>query len=178
MLVAERGAADNTKQAYERDLTDVAAWLAGRKMTLDNANTDDLRGYLDDLSRHEGGTALRTIARRLSALRQFYRFVVSAGLRADDPARTHRRPKQGRPLPKVLSRERGRPPDRGGRSAGAARMAAAGGAGGADLRLGPAHFRADGPAAGGPRPRSGYLIVKGKGGKERLAPLTNAARTR
>ena len=41
MLVAERGAASNTRQAYERDLTDVAAWLAGREMTLDNANTDD-----------------------------------------------------------------------------------------------------------------------------------------
>ena len=88
MLVAERGAANNTRQAYERDLTDVAAWLAGRRMTLDNANTDDLRGYLDDLSRHEGGTAVRTIARRLSALRQFYRFLVSEGLRTDDPAAT------------------------------------------------------------------------------------------
>jgi integrase/recombinase XerD len=176
MLVAERGAASNTRQAYERDLTDVAAWLAGREMTLDKANTDDIRGYLDDLSRQEGGTAVRTIARRLSALRQFYRFLVSEGLRADDPAATIDSPKQGRPLPKILSEgevdnlltaaQRRGGPD-GIRLVALLEVLYATG-----LRV----SELVGLPLNGIARDGRCLIVKGKGGKERMVPLSEPAR--
>jgi integrase/recombinase XerD len=93
MLTAERSAALNTRQAYWRDLADVSIFLRnGRKVEIDRASTDDLRSYLDDLSNkiHVKGAnsnqiAVRTVARRLSALRQFYRYLVSEGVRKDDP---------------------------------------------------------------------------------------------
>lgn len=107
MLTAERGAALNTRQAYERDLTDAADRLKREGVALENALTDHLRGYLDDLAQGGGRdgapTAPRTVARRLSALRQFYRFLVSEGRRADDPSSTLDSPRQGRPLPKILT---------------------------------------------------------------------------
>jgi integrase/recombinase XerD len=107
MLMAERGAALNTRQAYERDLTDIGGFLAKRGVPLERACTEDLRSYLEHLARPDGETgappAPRTVARRLSALRQFYRFLVSEGRRTDDPASALDSPKQGRPLPKILS---------------------------------------------------------------------------
>lgn len=107
MLTAERGAALNTRQAYERDLTDVARWLKKDGAALERATSDQLRGYLESLAtaggRDGAPTAPRTVARRLSALRQFYRFMVSEGRRDDDPSSTLDSPKQGRALPKVLA---------------------------------------------------------------------------
>lgn len=111
MLTTERGAALNTRQAYWRDLADVSLYLrANRNTDVDKATTDDLKAYLKDLSEktHEKGTnkakiAVRTVARRLSALRQFYRFVISEGGREDDPTSTIDSPKQKRTLPKTLS---------------------------------------------------------------------------
>ncbi len=101
MLAAERGAADNTRQAYKHDLSDLAAFLKPRGLALEDAASEDLRAYLAALD----GTRLsaRTVARRLSALRQFHRFLVSEGLRDDDPAAALDSPRQGRSLPKVLS---------------------------------------------------------------------------
>jgi integrase/recombinase XerD len=100
MLAAERGAGENTLSAYGRDLADLAAHLpAGR--TVGNASTDDLRAYLGGLGRR--GFAATSMARRLSAIRQLYRFLYAEGLRKDDPAAVLEGPKRGRGLPKILS---------------------------------------------------------------------------
>jgi len=113
MLTTERGAAQNTRQAYWRDLADVSLFLkANRNTDIDKASTDDLKAYIKDLSDkthvkgdHKAKIAVRTVARRLSALRQFYRFLVSDSVREDDPTSTIESPKQGRSLPKTLSEE-------------------------------------------------------------------------
>jgi integrase/recombinase XerD len=112
MLVSERGAAANTRHAYERDLADVCNFLKTQGKELDTASTDDLKDYLEALSQREnpkskgeGKTAVRTIARRISALRQFYGFIVSEGKRADDPTSNIDSPKQKRTLPKVLTED-------------------------------------------------------------------------
>ncbi len=111
MLTTERGAALNTRQAYWRDLADVSLFLR-RELSSDVnvATTDQLKAYIKDLSekihvkgQHKGKIAVRTIARRLSALRQYYRFMISDGAREDDPTSTIESPKQGRTLPKTLS---------------------------------------------------------------------------
>jgi integrase/recombinase XerD len=100
MLSAERGAAANTIEAYRRDLEDFAAAL-GSGRTLAKVASDDLRAYLGSLAAR--GFARASQARRLSALRQFYRFLYAEGGRRDDPAAVLAAPKRARPLPKVLS---------------------------------------------------------------------------
>lgn len=101
ILLAERNAAANTRMAYRRDLTDAAYYLAKKKIDLVDASEDDLRSYLQAM----GKTAPRTQARRLSALRQFFRFLASEHHRKDDPTRAIDAPKLGRSLPKYLSEE-------------------------------------------------------------------------
>ncbi len=111
MLTSERGAAMNTRHAYWRDLADVSLYLRKeRSVEIDKASTDDLKAYLTDLSnkthvkgKHSGKIAVRTIARRLSALRQFFRYAISENVRQDDPTTTIESPKQTRTLPKTLS---------------------------------------------------------------------------
>lgn len=111
MLTSERGAAHNTRQAYWRDLADVSLYLKNnRKTDVDKATTDDLKDYLKDLgekTHSKGGNkskiAVRTVARRLSALRQFYRYLISENVRENDPTTTIESPKQTRTLPKTLS---------------------------------------------------------------------------
>ena len=100
MLVAERAAAVNTRDAYRRDLDDTARWLGLAGVPLEGAGTEDLRRYLDHLQK--SGSAPRTVARRLAALRQFYRFLCSEGRRRDDPASALDSPARGRALPKLL----------------------------------------------------------------------------
>jgi integrase/recombinase XerD len=100
MLAAERGAGANTLQAYGRDLADLTAYLPEGR-TIANAQSDDLRAYLAGLARR--GFATTSVARRLSAIRQLYRFLYSEGLRKDDPAAVLEGPKRGRGLPKILS---------------------------------------------------------------------------
>jgi integrase/recombinase XerD len=99
MLAAERGAARNTLEAYRRDLEDFAADLKGSAIA--GATSEDIRGYLARLAGRDLSAA--TVARRLSAVRQLYRFLYAEGLRKDDPAAAIEGPKRGRPLPKVLS---------------------------------------------------------------------------
>src|SRR3954465_13159412 len=99
MLAAERGAGKNTLSAYARDLADFSAYLG--KRTIAGATTEDVRGYLRHLSGK--GFAAASGARRLSAIRQLYRFLYAEGRRGDDPAAIVEGPKRGRPLPKVLS---------------------------------------------------------------------------
>ena len=100
MLVAERGAAANTLAAYGRDLDDLAGFLAARGLGAGEANTGDLRDYLQALSR--AGMAASTSARRLSALRQFHKFLVDEGQRDDDPTAALDSPRRARALPKLL----------------------------------------------------------------------------
>ena len=100
MMVAERGASANTRDAYLRDLGDAAAYLK-RRRGLDEAGPEDLRAYMASLE--AAGLAPRTAARRRSALRQYFRFLYAEGLRADDPTTNLDAPRLGRPLPKVLS---------------------------------------------------------------------------
>jgi integrase/recombinase XerD len=101
MLAVERNAAENTLAAYRRDLEDFGAYLAGRGKALDEADDADLRGYLADLQAR--GFAPTSQARRLSAIRQFHRFLYGEAVRGDDPTAKVDAPKRGRPLPKILS---------------------------------------------------------------------------
>ena len=101
MLAAERGAAANTLDAYRRDLSDFSADLAAHGGAIASAGNEDIRGYLGRLSGR--GFSAASVARRLSAIRQLYRFLYAEGNRKDDPAAAIEGPKRGRPLPKVLS---------------------------------------------------------------------------
>ena len=101
MIAAERGASANTLDAYRRDLTDFAADLTQAGETIPAADSDALRAHLGRLS--ERGLATASVARRLSAIRQLYRFLYAEGHRADDPAAVIEGPKRGHSLPKVLS---------------------------------------------------------------------------
>jgi integrase/recombinase XerD len=103
MLAAERGAATNTLEAYRRDLTDYEAAIArGGKCAL-NVGTEDVRTYLRALQGR--GFSAATSARRLSAIRQLHRFLYAEGMRADDPALILEGPRRNPPLPKILSIE-------------------------------------------------------------------------
>ena len=175
MMAVERSAARNTLTAYAKDLGDAAAFLAARGRGLDDAPPEDVEAYFQALGAR--GLAPATAARRRASVRQFYRFVLSEGWRRDDPSRRVDAPKKGRPLPKVLSRAEVE-----------ALIAAAGekdGAAGLRLACMIELLYASGlrvsellalPLAALQRDPA-YLIVKGKGGKERLAPLNDAART-
>jgi integrase/recombinase XerD len=175
MMAAERGAARNTLTAYGKDLADASGFLAGRGRGLDDASPEDVEAYFADLGRR--GMAPATAARRRSAVRQFYRFALGEGWRTDDPSRRVEAPRQGRPLPKILSREEverliaaaaARDGAAGVRLACLVELTYASGLRVSELVALPLAAVARDPA---------YLIVKGKGGKERLAPLGEAART-
>ncbi len=101
MMSAERGAAKNTIDAYRRDLGDYAGFVGGRRQTLLDASRDTVNAYLDQLRRD--GLSASSSARRLSAIRQFHRFLCADGIRGDDPTRIVASPKPRRALPKVLS---------------------------------------------------------------------------
>jgi integrase/recombinase XerD len=101
MLAAERGAGENTLAAYRNDLEDLSAHLRASRSTIANATTDSLRRFLASLA--ERGFKSSSLARRLSAVRQLYRFLYSEGKRGDDPAAVLEGPKRARSLPKVLS---------------------------------------------------------------------------
>ena len=101
MLAAERGAGENTLAAYRNDLEDLSAHLRASRSTIANATTDSLRKFLASLA--ERGFKSSSLARRLSAVRQLYRFLYSEEKRSDDPAAVLEGPKRARSLPKVLS---------------------------------------------------------------------------
>src|SRR5512143_2985518 len=105
MLMAERGAAAHTIDAYVRDLAEFLAFLAAKGKTAGTATADHLRAYLAGLAKK--GLAPTSRARKLSAIRQFFRFLVAEGMRSDDPSSAIDSPKLGRPLPKILSLEEG-----------------------------------------------------------------------
>ncbi|MET0879383.1 MAG: site-specific tyrosine recombinase, partial [Tardiphaga sp.] len=101
MLAAEQGAGENTLDAYRRDLADFSEFASRVGSGFKAADTQLLRDYLEDLDGR--GFKSTTVARRLSALRHLFRFLLSEKLRTDDPAAILSGPKRGRSLPKVLS---------------------------------------------------------------------------
>lgn len=101
MLAAEQGAGDNTLDAYRRDLTDFSEFLGRAGQSFAGAETQTLRDYLADLDTR--GFKSSSVARRLSAMRHLFRFLLNERIRSDDPAAILSGPKRGRGLPKVLS---------------------------------------------------------------------------
>ena len=196
MLAAERGAGENTLAAYRNDLADLTAHLRAAGRTIAGADTDDLRGFLGSLA--ERGFKASSLARRLSAVRQLYRFLYAEGKRGDDPAAVLEGPKRGRALPKVLSiAEVDASADAGARDMEDAEQppAAAPARGAAvvparsRLRHRPARLRAGGAAggrraarsahAGGARQRrQGAAGAAQPGGQARHGGISEAARRR
>ena len=174
MLVAERGAARNTLLAYDRDLNDFAEFAAGRGEAVAVASAETLRLYMAGLGAQ--GLKPRTAARRLSALRQFHRFLLREGIRPDDPTGLLDTPKLPGVLPKYLSEAEvnallaaaGRLPGRPGVVAlTALEILYATGLRVTELLSLPR------TALAGNAP---LVMVKGKGGKERMVPLSDAAK--
>ncbi|MCX2695264.1 MULTISPECIES: site-specific tyrosine recombinase XerD [Ochrobactrum] len=182
MMSAERGAASNTLESYRRDLEAAADAMKTRGVNLAEARTDDIRNVLDGMSSE--GFAATSQARRLSALRQFFRFLYAEGFRQDDPTSIIDAPKKQKPLPKIMSVENvGRLLDRAEREAKEAtepseRIKA--------LRL---HALLETLYATGlrvselvglpvsvARTDHRFLIVRGKGAKDRMVPLSQKAR--
>nr|WP_231711585.1 site-specific tyrosine recombinase XerD [Xanthobacter dioxanivorans] len=187
MQAVERGAGRNTLDAYRRDLTDFAGFLADRGGRLIDADTAAIRAFLAELSKR--GLKSTTVARRLSAVRQFYRFLFAEGHRPDDPAAVLEGPKRGRPLPKVLSVEDvTRLIETAHRLAGEAAGAEAPSRGEVLRRhrvavivelLYATGLRVSelvGLPAGAARARGDTILVTGKGRKERLVPLSEPAK--
>jgi integrase/recombinase XerD len=183
MLAAERGARPNTLAAYRSDLDDFSGYAVSIGTSLSEATSDDIRGYLSDLARR--GLQPASVARKLSAVRQLYRFLYAERYRSDDPAAILEGPKRGRALPKTLSvadvdrlinaaRTQG---DNAELSATERQRAArlhcllellyATG-----LRVSELVALPSSASRGAQR----MLMVPGKGGKERMVPLNDAAR--
>lgn len=183
MMSAERGAAPNTLEAYRRDLETYGQFLAVRRSTFASARAPDIRDYLADLDGR--GFAAPTIARRLSAVRQFHRFLFSEGTRGDDPSGTVEGPRRPARLPRVLSE-----------AEVDALIEAAASAAGKDARSRSARIRAlrlhtlleliyatglrVSELVGLPRSvvrqEARYFAIRGKGGHERVVPLTDRSR--
>ncbi|WP_297298926.1 site-specific tyrosine recombinase XerD [uncultured Methylovirgula sp.] len=183
MLAAERGAAANTLDAYRRDLGDYHDFLVDAGKALHNATTDDIKAYLRRLKSR--GFAASSSARKLSAIRQLHRFLYAEGLRGDDPAAILEGPRRAPALPKILSVEEverllaaahraiAEAPEQSPARLAAARIACllellyATGLRVSELVALPK------TAAKQAEP---LILVRGKGGRERLVPLSEPAR--
>src|SRR5262245_26786364 len=177
MLAAERGAAKNTLEAYRRDLTEFSEDIE----SIATATTDELRAHLARLGKR--GLAAASVARKLSAIRQLYRFLYSEGHRGDDPAAVIEGPKRGRSLPKVLSvkqvddllarardgmKSKAKPEQlRAARLACLLEVLYATG-----LRVSELVSLPEAAARRDQR----MLVIRGKGGRERLVPLNDPAK--
>ena len=183
MLAAEQGAGENTLDAYRRDLTDLSEFLGKTGQTFGSATTEGLRAYLADLDSR--GFKSSSVARRLSALRHLFRFLLNERIRSDDPAAILSGPKRGRSLPKVLSiADVDRMLTRAKQATEAAEASPS-----QRLRAMRLHCLLEVLYATGLRvselvtlPRSAatrdarMIVVRGKGAKERLVPLNDASR--
>ncbi|MEJ0015323.1 MAG: tyrosine recombinase [Acetobacteraceae bacterium] len=174
MLSAERGAARNTLLAYQADLDDFAAFAAARGTLPAACDAAALQAYMAGLQR--AGLAARTATRRLSALRQFHRFLLREGIRADDPTTLLDAPRLPQTLPKYLSEQEvdallrtahAMPGARGGVARAALEILYATGLRVSEL-LGLPRQALSGDAA--------VLLIRGKGGRERIVPLSESAK--
>lgn len=174
MLAAERGAARNTLAAYRADLEDFSGFAAARGLSLHGAGPEDLRAWAAGLA--AAGLAARTQARRLSALRQFHRFLAREGVRPDDPTELLDSPRLPASLPRALGESEvtalieaaARLPGRRGPVAAAVvELLYCSGLRASELVSLP---------AGALRAEEGLVAVRGKGGKERLVPVSARAR--
>jgi integrase/recombinase XerD len=174
MLVAERGAARNTRMAYELDLTDFAGYTAARHVPVAKADAPTVQAYMASLQ--AAGLSARTAARRLSALRQFHRFLLREGIRTDDPTSLLDTPRLPASLPKYLSEAEvdallaaatARPGRQGILARAALEILYATGMRVSELLSLP-RSALSGDAV--------LLMIKGKGGKERMVPLSDAAK--
>ena len=174
MLVAERGRAANTLSAYAADLADYAAFAASQGVTLADGNSATITAYIHSLA--AAGLSSRTQARRLSALRQFHRFLLRERRLPDDPTASIEQPRQGRVLPKLLSEQevdallaaaRLHPGLSGLVAAAALEILYASGLRISEMLALPRNALAtDAP----------MLMVRGKGSKDRLVALSDSAR--
>lgn len=173
---AEQGAAQNTLLAYGRDLKDFVGWLENKGHTLGEATRDHVEAYMVQCD--ASGLAKSTRARRLSAIKQIYRFAFEEGWREDNPAIQVPSPGQDKRLPKTLTieevdqlleaaRRSGRNPGDRLRNICLMELLYATGMRVSELVSLPASS-----ARGDPR----MLLILGKGGKERLVPLSEDAR--
>ena len=173
-MAAERGASNNTCQAYQRDIADFTKWMSQRGRSVEVATSDDIRGFLSALADRQ--LAASSSARKLSTLRQFFGFLQGDGHRSDNPTAIVDSPRQGRSLPKVLS------------EADVDRLLAA-----TRTVKGPAGIRLTammellyatglrvselvGLPLNAVTGKRQFLLVTGKGNKERLVPITGEAR--
>ncbi|MBV8400384.1 MAG: site-specific tyrosine recombinase XerD [Acetobacteraceae bacterium] len=174
MLAAERGAARNTVAAYQSDLDHFAGFLSSRKVSLTKAQATDLQSYM--AGQESSGLSARTAARRLSVLRHFHKFLLREGHRADDPTELLDSPRLPSLLPKYLSETEvdallsaaARHDGGAGKAAKAAlEILYSTGLRVSELLLLPARaLSAD----------SAVLLVRGKGGRERIVPLSDEAK--
>ena len=173
-ITAERGAAANTVAAYTRDLESCGEFLDSRKRTFENAQISDLRTYLAFLVKN--GMSVKTQARRLSALREFYKYLYTEKIRKDNPTDALDSPKTGRPLPKYLSEDEVNrlfdavtrlPADKVIRMKALLEILYASGLRVSELVSLPASTA---------NVKENFLIVRGKGSKDRMVPLTDAAK--
>lgn len=173
---AELDAANNTQLAYGRDLKDFADWLEGRGADFETASRDDVEKYLIHCDAQ--GLAKSTRARRLSAIKQLYRFAFEEGWRADNPAIQIKGPGRDKHLPKTLdvmevdrllaaAREIGREGSDRLRNTCLMELLYATG-----MRVSELVSLPVAAARGDPR----MLLIMGKGGKERMVPLSPPAR--
>lgn len=172
---AELDAAVNTRLAYARDLNDFSGWLTARGLVLETAMQGDVEAYLVALDTQ--GMSRATRARRLSAIRQYYRFAFEEGWRGDNPAIRIKGPARQKSLPKTLSeeevdrllraaRESGRPEDRLRNTCLMELLYATG------MRVSELVSLPVAAVRGDPR----MVLIRGKGGKERMVPLSAPAR--
>jgi len=178
MMSAERGAAENTLSSYRRDLEDAQAHMAREPGGLAAATPATIRAYLDGIAGR--GFAASSQARKLSAIRQFFKFLYSEGHRPDDPSGPVDSPKKQRSLPKILSEaETGALIDlaaaeaRGGNPAALRMHALIEVLYATGLRVSELVALPVGVALRDER----FFIVRGKGGKDRMVPLSAKART-
>jgi len=175
MMAAERGAARNTLLVYQANLDDFAAFAAADGRQLSSCDGTFLQSNMAGLTR--AGLGARTTAQRLSTLRQFYRFLLRDGVLSDDPTASLDAPRLPRTLPKFLSEREveallasaGRIPGR----RGAVALAALEILYGSGMRISellalPREALAD---------NASMLLIRGKGGKERVVPLSDAAKS-
>ena len=181
MMAAERGASANTLAAYRRDLEAYAEDTASRGVNLKDAGPDDIRAHLAALEAH--GMARSSAARKLSAIRQFHRFLHGDGLSSDNPATAIDSPRAARPLPKMISQSeveqlleaararvrtaKGKAPLKAWRLLCLIELLYATG-----LRV----SELVGLSVQAAMAERDFILVRGKGGRERLVPVSDAAR--